>query len=315
MKNFMILFTVIAFAVLASCSRLDNDRWYDKPGDDYSDADNEAQNDAEPTDTGDTDSANTGDSGNTDSADSADTSDVTDSGEPVDTAPDEGDTTPDEGDTKPDDDGDSTPDTGDNEPDDDIDEPDTGDNEPDDDIDEPDTGDNEPDDDIDEPDTGETPEECTQITLTNNINIEGDGGIDHPDNSVFYTDYTPNTGSSEKADTFYVKFVGLTSFEGEFKLEGKNMNNKEGLLIYVKEDGGTTIYFQRSGTVNVKDDYDDGWLGLNGSATISATLTDVVLEQVTIDESSNESSPVNGGACLKVSNTTLKYDEEIEGWL
>ncbi len=93
------------------------------------------------------------------------------------------------------------------------------------------------------------------------------------------------------------------------------MSNKEGLLIYVKEDGGATIYFQRSGTVNVKDNYDDGWLGLNGSATISATLTDVVLEQVTIDESSNESSPVNGGACLKVSNTTLKYDEKIEGWL
>ena len=73
----------------------------------------------------------------------------------------------------------------------------------------------------------------------------------------------------------------------------------------IKEDGGVKTYFQKNGTVETDyNDYDDGWWE---TETITVKLTGVMLEEVTI--SNNHSTPVPGGACLQVKNTTLEFED------
>ena len=310
--------------------------------------------DTETPDTGDTETPDTGDTnpdtGDTETPDTGDTNPDTGDTNPDtgDTNPDTGDTNPDsgdDGDTNPDsgDDGDTNPDSGDDgdtNPDDGDDEDitdsgddeditdsgddeditDTGDDEDitdtgdeditdtGDDEDITDTGDTNPDDDSDT----EIPEECTEITLTTDIALV-DENLSTPANATFKTSYTPNTGS-DQADTFFAKFIGLDSFEGTFVLEGTNMSDPQGLLLYIEEDGGTKIYFQRSGKVIVDTEYQGESLCSGSKDTITVDLEDVILEQVTINEEDNVSTSAQGGACIKLRNNTLKYEHDGDGW-
>ena len=71
MKNFMILFAILAIATLASCSKLEEEDWYDNYLDTDSQSDTQAQTDTEPadqTDTADTD-VNDTDANDTDAND------------------------------------------------------------------------------------------------------------------------------------------------------------------------------------------------------------------------------------------------------
>ena len=129
---------------------------------------------------------------------------------------------------------------------------------------------------------------------------------------IFKTTYTPNTGDTTKADTFYIKFSNLDTYKGTFYLEDKNWDDQSGFFLYVKEDDGVKTYFQKSGTVTTDyNDYDDGWWT---TETITAKLAGVILEEVTIEN--NHSTPREGGACLIVKNTTLEFeDSDNNGWL
>ena len=106
MKNFTILFAILAIATLVSCSKLVEDDFYDDYLDTDTPSDTQAQTDTEPTDQ--TDTADT-----TDAADSTTDTDVNDTTtDTSDTNADTGDTGADTGDTGADT-GDSGADTGD----------------------------------------------------------------------------------------------------------------------------------------------------------------------------------------------------------
>ena len=143
------------------------------------------------------------------------------------------------------------------------------------------------------------------------------GGLDQPGETIFSTTYTPSDSDSTK---IYVQFIKLDSFEGTFDLAGKNwydvVAENKGVFVYIMEESGNTTYFQRSGTIIVSDEEDDGWswekLGVYSEATMSAEFTDVVLDAVTVGID-NHSTPDESGACLRIKNTTLTYSES-DGW-
>lgn len=88
---------------------------------------------------------------------------------------------------------------------------------------------------------------------------------------------------------------------GEYTLEGTNYSNANGIFLVVYEDGGSgKKFFQKSGTVNVKS-YN------SSNNRITAEFKDVVLEEVTINGSTNASSKVPYGSCRKIKNMTLSY--------
>ena len=154
--------------------------------------------------------------------------------------------------------------------------------------------------------------EVTEINLNTSLNLDADSIDYSSESAIFTTSYTPNTGTNA-ADTFFIKFANLESYNGTFYLEHKNFGDSSGFFLYVKEDGGNKIYFQKNGTVETYgNNYDDGW---SETETITAKLTGVILEEVTIN-SANESSPKQGGACLQVKNTTVEFkDSDNNGWL
>ncbi|MBR4489384.1 hypothetical protein IKP13_01995, partial [bacterium] len=127
----------------------------------------------------------------------------------------------------------------------------------------------------------------------------------------FYTNYTPNTGSSS-TDTFYMQFFDLTydQYTNTFPLAGQNYSAQLGLYLLIHEDGGSKKYYQKEGTVSVTYDYEHGWgfcIITSCYDDLRATLTDVVLEEVTIDSSTSQTTPVSNGSCIKIKNTTLRY--------
>ena len=126
---------------------------------------------------------------------------------------------------------------------------------------------------------------------------------------MFKTSYTPNTGSSDD-DIFYMQFYDLSDYNGTYPLAGTNYKDDSGLFLLIHEDGGSKYYFQREGKVKVTYDYEHGWgfcILTDCYDDLRATLTGVVLEEVTINSTTFETTPVTGGACLKINNTTVRY--------
>ena len=159
------------------------------------------------------------------------------------------------------------------------------------------------------------PTQCatvTEINLNTSLVLDPDSIQSHSSQSaIFTTSYTPNTGSNA-TDTFFIKFANLDTYDGTFYLENKNWSDNSGFFLYVKEDGGNKIYFQKNGTVETHNNiYDDGW---SETETVSAKLTGVILEEVNIEN--NISTPAQGSACLIVKNTTVEFkDSNNNGWL
>ena len=103
---------------------------------------------------------------------------------------------------------------------------------------------------------------------------------------------------------FYDKETDF-DYDGTYYLAGTNSSDLKGLFLYIY-DGGTIKYFQREGVVNVTSYYEDYFFWIEFS--ITAHLSGVVLEEVTIDSDTNESAPVTGGKCLKIKDTTVEYE-------
>ena len=162
--------------------------------------------------------------------------------------------------------------------------------------------------------------ECSEITLDTTLEL-------YQANSssvTFKTSYEPDTGNAGK-DTLYIKLLELKNFGGttwgwatsgepkQFSLVNTNYNDNKGLLMYIYEDDGNKKYFQREGTVDVTYKYYHGLIPIVYYDDVTAALTGVILEEVTIDDSNN-STPVSNGACLRVKdNTKVNYYNE-DGW-
>ena len=259
---------------------------------DMSDNDNEESgDDADSSDSGDdNDTADSGD--DNDTPDSGDDNDTADSGDDNDTA-DSGD----DNDTADSGDDNDTADSGD-----DNDTTDTGD-----DDDTADSGDDNDADTADSGDSGENQQKCTEITLNTGLDYKKESERSHKFETTYYYKNTDSLASS----LFYMRFYGGSYlYPDTYRLSGKNWKDDDGysssgLFVYICENQGCDsgrIYFQRKGTVKVKDvQINSGRINV----LYADFLDDVELEEVTID--SNGSHPVEDGACLKINNTSVEY--------
>ena len=148
-------------------------------------------------------------------------------------------------------------------------------------------------------------EKCTEITLDTDLeyddNVDFGNFIGNISCEVYYTYYTPRTGTnSKKKDSLNIEFYALDDLNGTYNLRGKNYSSKSGLFLVVYEDSGAKKYIQRKGKVVVS--------GYNSSTlALTAELTDVALEEVTIDKNTNETTAVPDGACITIVDTTLTF--------
>ena len=128
------------------------------------------------------------------------------------------------------------------------------------------------------------------------------------ESAVFKTTYAPNTGS-DAADTFFVKFSNLPTYQGTFYLENIKWDAESGFFLYVNEDGSDKpTYFQKDGTVEtIYDTEDDGW---NETETITVKFTGVMLEKVEFDSDNNLTSVLGeDGACLNLKTTKITFEK------
>jgi hypothetical protein len=115
----------------------------------------------------------------------------------------------------------------------------------------------------------------------------------------------PDIGDALLSDYFVFYFFDGTP--GAFNLEGDDANYATCLhCVMAQVDrtdaGATNRYFlARSGTLTVSDDSTP----LTG--LLDAVATDVTLEEVTIDDTTYVSTPVQGGACLHFSSLHVLY--------
>ena len=137
--------------------------------------------------------------------------------------------------------------------------------------------------------------ECLELKL------KLDSGVTYNSSDKRYiTTSDPSTGNF-LADDYFTMEVRNISAGSEYSLEGTNYSNANGIFLVVYEDGGSgRKFFQKSGTVKVTS--------YNASNNkITAELKDLILEEVTINGSTNTSSKVNYGSCRRIKDSTITY--------
>ena len=138
--------------------------------------------------------------------------------------------------------------------------------------------------------------DCLEITLDTDKKLTYNSGRNR-----YETSYTPRTGSwgdifgdSSAKDYFTMQLRNFSSVEN-YSLAGTNYSDSTGIFFVIYEDSGAKYYFQKKGTINYN------------ASTKKVQLTGVMLEAVTINGSTNKSTRIPYGACLKVTDTTLSY--------
>lgn len=125
----------------------------------------------------------------------------------------------------------------------------------------------------------------------------------------YETSYTPGTGNIADIifpqgsplhddlakDYFTMQLRNFNSSVENYSLAGRNYGDTNGIFFVIYEDSGEKYYFQKKGTINYN------------ASTKKVQLNGVILEEVTINGSTNKSTRVPYGACLKVTDTTLSY--------
>ena len=130
--------------------------------------------------------------------------------------------------------------------------------------------------------------DCLEITLTN-TNLTYNSSTKR-----YETSYSPNTGNFFTNDTFTMQLRNFSSVEN-YSLAGTNYSDSNGIFFVIYEDSGAKYYFQKKGTINYN------------ASDKKVQLTGVMLEEVTINGSTNKSTRVDYGSCLKVKDTTISY--------
>ncbi|TNF24283.1 MAG: hypothetical protein EP329_25155 [Deltaproteobacteria bacterium] len=149
-------------------------------------------------------------------------------------------------------------------------------------------------------DTTVNPTECSALTVSGTL-VQYNGG------SIYLVD-GEFAGDPSIPDVMTVEFY--TSDVGSFDLgTGDNANYatcSQCVVVYADYDetnGPAATYFQRGGTLVTADGQTPG------DADFGVTLTDLVLEEVTIDDTTYTSTPVTDGACYEMTGSaTLATD-------
>ena len=138
--------------------------------------------------------------------------------------------------------------------------------------------------------------DCLEITLDPDKKLTYNSGRNR-----YETSYTPRTGSwgdifgdSSAKDYFTMQLRNFSSVEN-YSLAGTNYSDSNGIFFVIYEDSGAKYYFQKKGTINYN------------ASDKKVQLTGVMLEEVTINGSTNKSTKVDYGSCLKVKDTTISY--------
>ena len=142
---------------------------------------------------------------------------------------------------------------------------------------------------------GGTTTDCTNITL-GSITMSDETDPDY-DFYEYTASYSPNSSSY---DEFLLQLINNNYISGEYDLAGTNYADEAGifLLVFTNDD---KIYFQQSGKINFTNFN-------SASGKFSANLDSIKLQQVTIAPNPDyTSTPVEGGGCLKITNTTISY--------
>ena len=133
--------------------------------------------------------------------------------------------------------------------------------------------------------------DCKEITF--------EEGAYNDSYGIYLGTYTPNTSE----DDMYI-FETWTSESDTYNLSGTNYKDCPlCFVIYEGEDDNEKSYFQQKGSVV---------FSANESATgktVTAKISGLRLEEVTI-ASNYTSTPVPGGACYEVKDTTISYTFE-----
>ena len=112
---------------------------------------------------------------------------------------------------------------------------------------------------------------------------------------------TPNIGN-DAADAFSFQIYYGEYMNKEWDLaapENSNFKNCK-LCLLVSEDQNSRLYFQQRGTVDLSNfKPSDG--------TLSAPVKDLRLIEVKIDTYEHTSTPVPGGKCIEITNTSFDY--------
>jgi hypothetical protein len=149
------------------------------------------------------------------------------------------------------------------------------------------------------------PMNCTEITVGAFTAGQADGTA-----SEFAATPLPNQGDMTEADAVSLEFYG-SAFDpsdngektGTFDLSMGGDDNyatcSRCLSLFVDPSVPGKTFFQVAGTIVIDATSDQ----ING--TVSATLTNVTLVEVTVDSSTFTSTPVAGGACLHLATASV----------
>lgn len=137
---------------------------------------------------------------------------------------------------------------------------------------------------------------CEKITLGDLT--EEDVNI-YPYDGIYNYMYpiTPNTGDPEKTEILQLDLRGNIQEKRPYRLYGTNFRSSD--VSFVLYEDETKIYFQHSGTVIFDPfNFDKG--------DFKATLDSIRLVEITLDADLT-STPVPGGKCVEITNTSTSY--------
>lgn len=132
---------------------------------------------------------------------------------------------------------------------------------------------------------------CIEITLPPNLSNNG--------SDLYFSSYTPKTGSTVLDDQFKFWTAGATYYDTPYDLAAGGNDNfatcVQCLLLGEDWDGSsfTKFYYPSAGTLSVT----------NSGGSDYLTLDTVTLVEVTIDDITDESTPVVGGSCITISDS------------
>ena len=144
----------------------------------------------------------------------------------------------------------------------------------------------------------ESTKDCIELELNKDVTFSKSGS-----RLNYSMTYDKPTGNYFEKDIFQMQLYNLGSnVLGEHSLIGTNFGDASGIFFVIYEDNGSgTKFFQKSGNVNITS-YN------SSNNKITAELSDLVLEEVTIQSGSQTSAKVPYGRCLKIKNdTTISY--------
>ena len=151
------------------------------------------------------------------------------------------------------------------------------------------------------------PFECEKVTL-NQFKLEK---MTMPSYYEYSSTLTPNIGESA-SDAFSFQVYYGEKMNKVWDLAGTKFHNCQ-LCLLIAEDKGATnynrFYFQQKGTIDFsrEPDKNSNFFNPSDGSINNVAVKDLRLIEVTLDTFDNTATPVPGGKCLEITNTTFNY--------